>query len=198
MQTNIATVSGSYFDYVDLDSNRVSLGDIATGLGNECRYAGQVHDHYSVAQHSVLVSKLLQIEFDNMGQETLLYGLFHDASEAFCKDIPTPLKKLLPGYYEIEARVQDWLCSQFRINPADVDMQAVQTADLMALRIEKERFGNLDNWAALQGIPAASKVQWHLDPVAPRAARKMWLDEWFFLRAQGRMSYWDCLEGVTC
>jgi uncharacterized protein len=81
--------SGQRFDYDDETStDKIMMLDIATHLSRIPRFLGATRDFYSVAQHSVLVSILLQ----DYGPQTAAYGLLHDAHEAFMGDIPTPLK----------------------------------------------------------------------------------------------------------
>src|SRR5262249_40410739 len=62
------------------------IEDIAQGLAHECRFNGHVREFYSVAEHCVRVSWLVPQAF-------ALEGLLHDASEAYLKDVPSPLKK---------------------------------------------------------------------------------------------------------
>lgn len=87
-----------YFD--NPDPSLIELIDIATGLSHQCRFAGQLADFYSVAQHSLILFELApaHLEFE---------ALFHDASEAYITDIPTPLKAELPKYKEIESRFME-------------------------------------------------------------------------------------------
>jgi 5'-deoxynucleotidase YfbR-like HD superfamily hydrolase len=80
----------------------ISIVDIARGLSHCCRFAGQLRDFYSVAQHSVLVSTLVE-------SNLRLSALLHDASEAYIGDLSRNLKHhpLLCGYRVIEERLQD-------------------------------------------------------------------------------------------
>lgn len=97
--TWLLTYSGREFDLIDPQPDMIDLIDIAHGLANECRFSGQCRFYYSVAQHSVLVSQ-------NVPPEFAFEALMHDASEAYLKDIPRPLKQLLPDYRAIEQRVE--------------------------------------------------------------------------------------------
>ena len=91
----INTQSGRHFNYQRQRSEDICIEDIATALSHECRFAGHTDHFYSVAQHSVLVSEMLP-------PELALEGLLHDAMEAYFKDIPTPLKSLMPGYKKLD------------------------------------------------------------------------------------------------
>ena len=60
--------------------DEIDIEDIAHGLSHVCRFAGHVPLYYSVAQHSLLVSELLD-------ERTAMWGLLHDASEAYLHDL---------------------------------------------------------------------------------------------------------------
>lgn len=60
--------------------------------------------HNCVAEHSVLIARHLAAKH---APEVALAGLLHDAPEAYCVDIPRPLKPYLTNYKEIEQK--NWL-----------------------------------------------------------------------------------------
>jgi uncharacterized protein len=104
----ITTSSGRFFDILKPEEYEYDIEEIATALSNLCRYTGHVNRFYSVAEHSVLVSRIVP-------EHLALAGLLHDASEAFLGDVSSPLKKLLPEYKAIENRVQQAIASSFGI-----------------------------------------------------------------------------------
>lgn len=93
----ILTSTGKVFEYLHTTEDQIDINDIAFGLSRESRFAGQTSHFYSVAQHSLAVARAVPLDY-------ALEGLLHDAAEAYCKDLPSPLKALLPGYKEIELR----------------------------------------------------------------------------------------------
>lgn len=104
----ITTLSGRFFDILKPEEYEYDIEEIAQALSNLCRYTGHVNRFYSVAEHSVLVSRIVP---DNLA----LCGLLHDASEAFLGDVSSPLKKLLPEYKEIEENVEKAIANHFNL-----------------------------------------------------------------------------------
>jgi 5'-nucleotidase len=125
----IQTSSGRPYWPLDPRPEDVCIEDIAHALGMICRYGGHCLDFYSVAEHSVHVSNLVPSQY-------ALAALLHDAPEAYCCDIPRPLKKNLVGYADIEH--QNWLaiCAAFGLDPALP--QCVHEADGAMLFIERD------------------------------------------------------------
>jgi hypothetical protein len=104
--TSISLLNGGFFDYEAPERSRYDITDIARGLSHTARFSGQTQRVYTVAQHSVLVSKLVP-------PEHALEGLLHDGTEAFLCDVPSPLKRMLPGYVELEKRAEADMCKRF-------------------------------------------------------------------------------------
>lgn len=127
----ILTQSGLRIDYANPKSNVYNIMDIAHGLSNTCRFGGQFRRFYSVAEHSVIVSHLVHPDF-------ALYGLMHDAAEAYLGDIPTPLKRLLPDFCALELEFETALFEQMDINIQGIRSPEVKRGDLLALYFEKD------------------------------------------------------------
>ncbi|MFC4405677.1 hypothetical protein [Haloarchaeobius iranensis] len=131
----ISTQSGRTVRPFDPDPEAVDLADLAHGTANVCRAAGQSRFFYSVALHSLYVSR----ELGRAGEDerTQLYGLLHDASEAYVADVPGPLKKHLPNYKRAEKHVQDAIWAAFELEPpTDEAWAAVKRADGRLQRYE--------------------------------------------------------------
>lgn len=98
----IRTFRGKNVNLLDPSSDMIDRTDLAHHLSLECRWAGAVSRHYSVAEHSIWVARMAKcIVPAELREAACLWGLLHDAHEAYVKDIPTPLKMLLPGYKEM-------------------------------------------------------------------------------------------------
>ena len=89
------TYTGRKFFPAEPKAEDVSIKDIAHSLSLHCRFNGHTKWFYSIAEHSVRVSDILP-------QELKLWGLLHDAAEAYTGDIIRPVKKLLVGAEAME------------------------------------------------------------------------------------------------
>ena len=97
------TFTGRQFWPMDPRAEDVCIEDIAHALALQCRFAGHCREPYSVAEHSVRAAEYVR----GLGgdAEEVLAALLHDASEAYCIDVPRPLKPWLAGYKAIERDV---------------------------------------------------------------------------------------------
>ena len=115
----------------------VSLADIAHALGMQCRFNGHLTHFYSVAQHSVNVARILRERGASL--ETQLYGLLHDAGEAYVGDVTVPVQRVLGGvqrHKDLEHRVMDRVVEMAGIDEDLVDFTAVHKADKDCGRLE--------------------------------------------------------------
>ncbi len=97
-KTHIETASGDYFDFWTADPANVHIEDIASSLSKLCRFNGHVRKFYSVAEHALLVRRLVI----HMGQPAEAFkALHHDSPEAFYGDVTTPLKAMLDDRYTV-------------------------------------------------------------------------------------------------
>lgn len=92
----INTFTGKHIltDYMTNDD--ICIEDIAHGLSNICRYVGQCNPFYSVAEHSVRISRLIKSDY------LRLPALLHDASEAYIGDVSSQIKAIIPEYIKLE------------------------------------------------------------------------------------------------
>jgi len=124
------TFTGRQFWPVDPRPEEVSIVDIAHALAHQCRYAGHCKSFYSVAQHSVIVSRTCD-------PRDALWGLLHDAAEAYLVDLPRPVKRfsdLGAHYRDLEARLVRVICERFGLSV--VEPPSVKHADDVALVTE--------------------------------------------------------------
>ena len=132
------TFSGVRFFPLNVLPDDINLADIAHHLSMKCRFGGAVKKFISVAEHSILVSRRV----DN---KLAMWGLMHDAAEAYLGDIVSPCKRSLwyatenePYKYHNFAHVEEELliviADKFGLNVEDYP--AVKDTDRRALEIE--------------------------------------------------------------
>ncbi len=163
----IKTFSGKHFYYDKINKDDIVINDIAVSLSNICRFAGHLSHFYSVAQHAVLCSQLVPQEF-------AFEALMHDATEAYCQDIPAPLKRLLPDYKRMEEKIDAVIREKYGLPP--VMSTPVKYADLIMLATERRDLGLDDGsfWPVLEGIPATE--MFNVIPLAPGDAYGMFME----------------------
>lgn len=107
----------------------VNIASIARALSNQCRFNGHVKKFFSVAQHSVYVSMFCD-------EADALWGLMHDASEAYLVDIPRPLKRSthFSGYMGLEKNIMRVICEKFGL--PETMPESVVVADDLVLQWE--------------------------------------------------------------
>lgn len=120
--TWIPTGSGAALDLAQPDPASIRIADIARQLARVCRWSNATRDHYSVAQHSVLVSVVAP-------SELALPALLHDAAEAYIGDASVPLKVLCPEIVEVERRLAAAIAAAFGLSPYAFEAPEVIEAD---------------------------------------------------------------------
>jgi hypothetical protein len=141
----IGTRSGQEVRPFDPRPQDVTLPDIAHATANVCRASGQSDVFYSVGLHSLYVSE--DLERRGESPHTQLYGLLHDASEAYVADVPGPLKRHLPNYRRAEERVQSAVWSAFDLpDPPEAAWSAVKSADDRLQRYELPELMPSQDW----------------------------------------------------
>ncbi|MGE3509779.1 MAG: hypothetical protein AB7N65_12940 [Vicinamibacterales bacterium] len=162
----LQTFSGRTFAPLAPTTTDVALEDIAHALSHLCRFGGHVRTFYSVAQHAVLVSHALPPEF-------ALWGLLHDASEAYLVDLPTPVKVTGPlaGYRGVETLIQRTIYQAFGLSGEEP--AAVHVADLQLLVLEARALLHPDGAARVAADAPADLVlpPIRIEPVAPARAK---------------------------
>ena len=119
----------------------IEIDDIAHGLSILSRWNGQTLGNYtfSVAQHSILVEKIMHINFSKLPNYWRLACLLHDAPEYVIIDLITPLKSAIGSEYRnIEENLQKAIHIRFGL-PAilpDEISKSIKLADKMAAWIE--------------------------------------------------------------
>ncbi len=170
-EPTIKTFSGVTINFMKPRPEMFEIEDIAHGLSNVCRFAGQSSEFYSVAQHSVLVSRLVPMQHAR-------WGLLHDAAEAFVGDMARPLKRLIPEYKRIEVRIMEAIADRFGLEPWPEPM-CVKSADIYALALEGARFmaGREDEYGIADcAVQKTGMAVNSLFSMSPTEGKKLFMD----------------------
>ena len=120
-------VSGKPFWPFDPRPEEVRIADIARSLSMQCRFGGHVPQFYSVAEHSVILSR-------RVSPENRLWALLHDAPEAYGQDTIRPIKRAFPLLNDMEDNIMRVIARKFGLPPEMP--QEVKDADDELLREE--------------------------------------------------------------
>jgi hypothetical protein len=170
------TYLGGIYYPADPHPSDFDIVDIAHALSLQCRFGGHCREFYSVAEHSVRVSHACALE-------DALWGLLHDASEAYLVDIPRPAKVHLPEYLRMEQRVMAAICTRWNlpakmplsVHEADESILAMEARDLMYPNAYK-------TWDLSISPPEGEFI---LQPLSPKQAEEAFLARFTELGAGG-------------
>jgi hypothetical protein len=170
--TWIQTSTGLAYDLKNPQEEQIDIHDIAHSLAAINRFNGHTKYPYSVAMHSVLLSRMVAPEF-------AFEGLLHDAHEAYVGDVASPLKQCgLNGYRELEEISRLAVARKFGL-PSDVSPE-VREADLrMCLTEGMQLLGNPPPrpW----NIPAPPYPDLLITAVHPEEAKRLFLQRFWHL-----------------
>ena len=171
----LQTVSGRRFNPFDPDPEQIDIEDIANALSNLCRFGGHCRPFISIAQHSCHVADLVAERGGN--QETVLWALLHDASEAYLGDLPHPIKhrsELGRLYSTFEAPLQEAILRRFGL-PVEAP-PLVKPADRALLATERRTVAKVAwHWPELEGF---EPLDLELEPWTPDRAREEFLERY--------------------
>ena len=142
-------LSGRRLDLLDPSPLDIEVEDIAHGLARVARWNGQTQGPhiFSVAQHSVLVERIVAAIDPGLPARWRLIALLHDAPEYVIGDMISPFKAVIgESYKTVEARLQSAIHLRFSlpaIAPASL-ARIVKQADTNAAYIEAVRVAGFD------------------------------------------------------
>jgi hypothetical protein len=141
----ILTYTGKRFKPLDPNPADIDPLDIAHATANQCRYTGHTKYFYSVAYHSCIIHDYL--EKNGESREVCLWGLLHDASEAYLLDLAAPLKHHPDGFgekfLEREEAIEHAVAARFGLSMPippevkDIDIQ-LRTTEMQQLLPEHD------------------------------------------------------------
>lgn len=179
------TYSGGWFWPLDPRALEVKLLDIAHHLAMLCRWTGAVRSFYSVAQHSVLVSREVPPELKGA-------ALLHDAAEAYLGDDARPMKPFLVVKHPTDAVLKPLKWWEINLERTIFDALGVpwpdaegqieiKIADNLVLATEaRDLFDHCEGWS-LQALDYP-KAEWTITPQGPAVAEQSFISAWRELR----------------
>lgn len=180
----IQTRSGRHFVFSNPQPSMVTLDDVAHALSLINRFSGHTVYGYSVAQHSVMVSRYLE----RMGEplQVQFAGLLHDAHEAYFGDISAPLKAFLK-LGDLEDRIQAVVARAFGLTLEALHDRRIKLADLTALAVEADVLmpPDSEDWPCLDPVTADMRAVMPAPyQLTPEQAKILFLDRYHELAAQ--------------
>ena len=181
-------LSGRRLDILTPSPMDVEIHDIAHGLARVARWNGQTTGRYgySVAQHSVLVERLVQTNAPDLEQKWRLACLLHDGPEYVIGDMITPFKAALgPAYKQIEARLEAAIHVRFGL-PAELPAYVkaiIKRADRMAAWLEATQLAgfSVEEAKKLFPQPRGLPAKLTLTPQPPEEAAQHFLRRFHIL-----------------
>lgn len=171
----IQTYTGLVMYPLDPQPEEICIEDIAHALSHLCRFTGHCREFYSVAEHSIRVSFACK-------PEDALWGLLHDASEAYLADMSRPVKRYAPfgeKYRQVEDRLMKTIAAKFGLDPECPD--SVKHADTVLLMTEKR---DLMHGCNKPWEDTAEVLEPQIYPIKPRSAKTFFLERFVELEAQ--------------
>jgi uncharacterized protein len=169
----LQTVSGRWVNPFDPDPAQLDAGDIARALANQCRFGGHSRVFYSVAQHCVIVSRVVEERGGDV--EDVFAALMHDAGEAYLGDMPHPLKHrsaLGAAFRDAEAQLEEAIRDRFNIKSNVPEVKAVDRA---LLATERRAFSaEIWHWPELEDVEPLDLelTAWSPDQAADEFAKR--------------------------
>lgn len=159
----IQTRSGRRFSPLDPDPAAIDVADIAHSLALQCRFNGHCRVFYSVADHCVRVSRVVP-------PEHALWGLLHDAAEAYLGDLPRPIKVQLPAYRAAEDRLMEFIARHFGL-PWPMPAPVHEADNVLLVTEQRDLMGPAPASWGLVATPLPERIE----PLGPEAAEAAFL-----------------------
>ena len=128
------TVSLRKVHFLEPRPDEIDIRDIAFHLAKIGRFNGGIRlGHYSVAEHSILMS----LELDDIKDKK--YALLHDAAEYIFGDLQAPIKRMCPDYNMLIDTFQRYIFAKFGVNhlmPSYIDTldKRICSSEMVQLR----------------------------------------------------------------
>jgi 5'-deoxynucleotidase YfbR-like HD superfamily hydrolase len=175
-------LSGRRLNLLEPSPLDVEITDIAHGLARVARWNGQTRGAhaFSVAQHSVLVERLVSDLSPRLTPDVRLMALLHDAPEYVVGDLISPFKAAVGiNYKALEERLQAAIHQRFGLSaqvPAPLKI-LFKRADHLSAYYEATQLAGFEEPEArrLFGAPPRALKTPRLTPVSTAEAQALFL-----------------------
>jgi uncharacterized protein len=176
-------LSGRRLDLLEPSPLDIEIEDIAHGLARVARWNGQTRGlhAFSVAQHCVLVERLVADLSPRLNRQARLMALLHDAPEYVVGDLISPFKAAIGiNYKDLELKLQAAIHLRFGM-PAIVPKPAAvlfKKADHLSAYFEATQLAGFEEPVArkLFGSPPANLKAPRLTPLPTAEAQAQFLE----------------------
>ena len=180
-------LSGRRLDLTEPSPLDIEIEDIARGISRVARWNGQTIGEYalSVAQHSVIVTEILNISNNKIPIKWQLAALLHDAAEYIVSDMITPLKSFLGDEYEeLESRIQGAINLRFSL-PNEIPRtiyKKIKICDKQTAFLEATQIAGFTEDEARKTFQVPKFVpNYNISPLSSIDAEKLFLKKFFQL-----------------
>ena len=175
-------LSGRKLDILSPSPLDIEIEDISLGLSRVTRWNGQTTGKhaYSVAQHSVIVEEVFNLEYPNLNKKWKLAALLHDAPEYVIGDLITPFKYALNNSYrDVEDNLMKAIHIRFGLPaelPKSIELK-IKRIDKAVAWYEAINIAGYDNKEALVILkkPILKNKLEKILPVSPNVIAKKFL-----------------------
>ncbi|SEP68622.1 metal dependent phosphohydrolase [Faunimonas pinastri] len=186
-------LSGRRLDLLDPSPFDIEIADIAHGLARVARWNGQTSgDHaFSVAQHSLVVERILSLRDPTASRMAKLAAMLHDAPEYVIGDMISPFKAVLgEDYKAVERRLLAAIHIRYGL-PTQISAELtrrIKKADRISAYWEAVRLAGFASTEAVRlfGNPdgvGEAEIGDLLDPWPAKSAESLYLDRFAALVA---------------
>jgi uncharacterized protein len=184
-------LSGRRLDLLEPSPLDIEIEDIAHGLARVARWNGQTKgaNAFSVAQHCVLVERLVTDLNPRLTREARLMALLHDAPEYVVGDLISPFKAAIGvNYKDLELKLQAAIHLRFGL-PALVPKALallLKKADHLSAFYEATQLAGFEEKEAKQlfGAPPPGAKTPRLTPLPTAEAQAQFLERFHRLASR--------------
>ncbi len=182
-------LSGRRLDLLDPSPLDIEIEDIAHGLARVARWNGQTKGDcaFSVAQHCIVVERIVHEIKPRCGVALRLAALLHDAAEYVIGDLISPFKTAIGLDYKwFETRLSRAIHLRFGLppDPAPADAILIKRADHLSAYFEATQLAGFSGDEAEEFFGAPKGIrQPHLVPLCAADAEEAYLDRFRRLSA---------------